>query len=210
MLSYGEEIDPLDFKDALWPDVQFYEKQIEIIYSVMNNDETFVPAGNGLGKDFTSAFIILWFFLTRDPCTVLTTSADQKHLKVLWGEMNWFIQNAKHPLDAALGGPLIIGKEEIRKTYNGIEVPKTYIIQMVANDQSIAKMGGHHAAPKIPDGIPHSLFVADEASSVATEYYKVAIPWANRVLVFGNTWPAQNFFREAVDAGDVLDTTMKG
>lgn len=41
--------DPLKFAKALWPKVTFYDKQREIIYSVRDNDETFVPAGNMLG-----------------------------------------------------------------------------------------------------------------------------------------------------------------
>lgn len=41
--------DPLVFAKILWPDVAFYKEQREIIYSVRDNDETFVPAGNMLG-----------------------------------------------------------------------------------------------------------------------------------------------------------------
>ena len=55
-------IDPLAFKELFWPDVYFYDKQREIIYSVCENDETVVPAGNMLGKDFVAGFIILYFF----------------------------------------------------------------------------------------------------------------------------------------------------
>jgi hypothetical protein len=33
----------------LWPSVVFYREQEEIIYSVVENDETFVPAGNMMG-----------------------------------------------------------------------------------------------------------------------------------------------------------------
>lgn len=41
--------DPLKFGKALWPHVEFYGKQREVIYSVRDNDATFVPAGNMLG-----------------------------------------------------------------------------------------------------------------------------------------------------------------
>lgn len=41
--------DPLKLAKALWPNVTFYKQQREIIYSVAENDETFVPAGNMLG-----------------------------------------------------------------------------------------------------------------------------------------------------------------
>jgi hypothetical protein len=41
--------DPLVFANLLWPEVEFYDKQKEIIYSVRDNIETVVPAGNMLG-----------------------------------------------------------------------------------------------------------------------------------------------------------------
>lgn len=42
-------LDPIAFQRKLWPHITFYREQVEIIYSVENNDETFVPAGNMLG-----------------------------------------------------------------------------------------------------------------------------------------------------------------
>jgi len=42
-------IDPLQLAKLCWPDVVFYKEQRDIIYSVLDNDETFVPAGNMLG-----------------------------------------------------------------------------------------------------------------------------------------------------------------
>lgn len=41
--------DPYAMTKLLWPDVRFYQQQREIIQSVDENDETFVPAGNQLG-----------------------------------------------------------------------------------------------------------------------------------------------------------------
>jgi hypothetical protein len=43
-------IDPIEFQKLLWPDITFYDKQKEILYSVLDNNETFVPAGNMLGR----------------------------------------------------------------------------------------------------------------------------------------------------------------
>lgn len=40
--------DPIALASVLWPDVYFYDRQIEIIRSVDENDETFVHAGNML------------------------------------------------------------------------------------------------------------------------------------------------------------------
>ena len=43
-------IDPIRFAKFAWPDVVFYKEQVDIIYSVVENDETYVPAGNMLGR----------------------------------------------------------------------------------------------------------------------------------------------------------------
>lgn len=42
-------IDPLALQQLLWPRVYFYSKQREMIYSVRDNFETYVVAGNKLG-----------------------------------------------------------------------------------------------------------------------------------------------------------------
>src|SRR5437879_4923464 len=73
--------DPLFFAKLLWPDVKFYNKQREVIYSVRDNFETVVVAGHMLGKDFVTGFIVLWFFLTRHPCRIITTSVDYSQLQ---------------------------------------------------------------------------------------------------------------------------------
>lgn len=46
----NKPIDPMQLCKLLWPGVYMYKKQREIIYSVMENDVTVVPAGNMLGE----------------------------------------------------------------------------------------------------------------------------------------------------------------
>lgn len=50
MIDYGKIKNPLVLGKILWPQFMLYNKQREIIESVWNNDETFVPAGNMLGR----------------------------------------------------------------------------------------------------------------------------------------------------------------
>lgn len=193
-----KQVDPITLAKALWPDVKFYDKQIDIIYSVWNNDETVVPAGNMLGKDFVAGRIIPLFFLTRQPCRIVTTSATEGHLRVLWGEIKQAIQESVVALERAKGGPWTCTHNKITKIYKGQECPLSYVIGMVASQDSIAAMQGHHVANR-GDGIPRSLFVSDESSSVPNEYFKMARTWANRMLIFGNTWDCSNYFYEAVE-----------
>lgn len=195
--------DPLKFAALMWPDVQFYDKQAEVIQSVITDDVTVVPAGNMLGKDFVAGFIALWFFLSRSPCRVVTTSAKDDHLRVLWGEIGRFIQTARFPLDYRRGGPLIVNHHDIRRIdSNGTRCPLSYLKGMVAGTDSIAAMQGHHIA-SVGDGIPRTMFLADECSSVPDEYWQMATTWCNRALLFGNTWPCTNFFYRAIKGSSV-------
>ena len=209
--------DPLKMIRVCWPQYVLSVEQQEIVYSVEDNIETYVPAANMTGKDFIAALVILSFFIRRSPynqqtnrggCRIVTTSATGEHLRVLWGEINRHIQACKFPLDHARGGPLLINHQLLRKVYTngsnkGQVCPISYVTALVASPDSIAAMQGHHIA-NVGDGIPRTLFVADEASSVPTDYYEKARTWANRVFVFGNTWPCSNFFYEAVTGGDIL------
>jgi hypothetical protein len=188
----------LELAMVLWPNVTFYAKQKEIFESVEENDETVVPAGNTLGKDFVAGAIVLAFFLTRHPCRIVTTSVKDDHLRVLWGEIGNRIQSSFKPLTVSKGGPIIQLHRELRKVVSGSECPLSYVRGMVAAEG--AAMQGHYVAD-VDDGIPRTLFVVDEASGVPDAYYDMASSWANRILIIGNPLPCNNFFFRAVEGG---------
>ena len=186
-------IDPLAFVHWLWPHYYLYEKQREVMYSVRDNVETVVPAGNQLGKDFVSGLIILWYFLSRDPCRIVTTSVKDDHLIVLWDEINRFIQEAAVPLDASRGGPLLVKHREIRKFLNGTVQKTSYIKGMVsARGEGLQ---GHHVDPSFG---PRTLFVGDESSGLEDICHTMSSTWAHRKLLIGNPWECENFFKHAV------------
>jgi hypothetical protein len=189
--------DPMGIKDLLWPHVTFYKQQKQIIYSVWDDDETVCTAGNMLGKDFVAGFIALAFFLSRHPCRIVTTSAKDQHLDVLWSEVNWFIRESRVPLGHKDGGPLVINHQHLRKIYKDQMCPTSYVTSMVAKQDSIASMQGHHVKAT-GDNIPRTLFMCDESSSVMDDYYRMASTWMNRAYIFGNPWPCNNFFYRAV------------
>jgi len=189
--------DPIEWAKLNWPHVTFYKEQKDIIYSVRDNDETFVPAGNMLGKDFISAFIVLWFFCSRTPCRIITTSVDYEQLKgVLWGEIRRFLQTSKYVL------PVVANHLELKRQdlKTGEVEGLSYLIGRVAAKGE--GMLGHHIA-KTGDGVPRTLFVADEASGIEDESYDKADTWANRKLVIGNPYPCTNFFYNGVKGGDL-------
>lgn len=191
--------DPFALKDLLWPHIEFYDKQREVVRSAFDNDVTAVPAANMMGKDFIGGFIALAFFLTRQPCRIVTTSVKGDHLRVLWGEIGRYIQEARYPLDYKRGGPLLINHHEIRYIDNGELVSLSYLIGRVSEKGE--GMQGHHIA-KTGDGIPRTMFMVDEASGAPDTYFTMASTWADRIVMYGNCWPCENEFRRAYREGD--------
>lgn len=207
--------EPLKMQAALWPHVTFYDKQKEIIHSVRDNLETYVPAGNMLGKDFVSGFIVLWYFITHwrppfDPrlpsgpenidanwVRIVTTSVTAAHLDVLWAEVNRFIGSAKFPLSAAKGGFLVSNKHLLRHIDEVNLSPDTgsYVKGLVAGVNAEG-MQGHHAE--------FNLLVIDEASGVCEEAYVMGMSWAKRALIIGNPHQCANFFYRGVKEGDLI------
>ena len=184
----------------------FYRKQREIIYSVWTTPETIVPAGNMLGKDFVAGWIALSFFLTRNPCRILTTSVDGDQLEsVLWGEIRRFIQSSKYPLESDRGGPLLVNSMHIRKVDVATRQidPLSYILGRVAKKGE--GMLGHHIA-EMGDGIPRTLLIGDEASGLEDGLIDTCRTWAKRILLIGNPYDCNNYFRRSVREGNVVAT----
>lgn len=187
-------VDPVRWGRLMWPDVRFYPKQEEIIYSVEYNDETFVTAGNMLGKDFVSGFLALRHFLCYKEVRVITTSVKDDHLRVLWGEILRFVDTCKYPLRQKDGGPLVVKHRDIRKIRQGKECKISYLLGMVS--ESGEGMAGHHAS--------HTLALIDEASGVVDLVYTQMDTWSKRKLIIGNPNPTTNFFYKAIKGGDIL------
>lgn len=203
---------PRQLHKLLWPQVVFYDKQWEIIDSVWNNPETFVVAGNMLGKDFVAGFIALAYFMLNRPCRVITTSVKDDHLRVLWGEIGRYIQTSKYPLEYRFGGPLLIKHRDIRWMYTQ-DIPRnedelgsidirsgetckiSYLLGLVSEKGE--GMAGHHAK--------HTLWIADEASGIENISYTQAGTWAKRILAIGNPNPCDmnHWFRQGVKGGDL-------
>lgn len=212
--------DPVRFSQVLWPHVKFYDKQVEIIESIQQDYETFVPAGNMLGKDFIAGFIALSFFIRpqlyfsedyvrevesrKSPTNpfphttrVVTTSVKDDHLRVLWGEIGRYIDNSRFPLQYKNGGPLIVHHRDIRKIFHDKQCKVSYLRGMVSEKGE--GLAGHHAA--------YTLMIGDEASGLDDLAYTQAGTWAKRQLYIGNPNPTDNFFKKYVEEGSLPITS---
>lgn len=192
--------DPLQFISCFWPHIKTYEEQAEIPYSVRDNHATIVPAGNMLGKDFISGLIVLWFFCTRTPCRVVTTSVDYPQLEsVLWGEIRRFVNDAVHPL------PIEMQHMHIHQIVDGQREPRSEVTARVAKKGE--GMLGRHL--ETTDGRPNSLCVFDEASGIDDETWNAVDTWCKRKLAIGNPYPCENFFINGVQEGNQYSRDKK-
>lgn len=202
-----EILDPLKLCKFLWPHVFFYKEQREVIYSVRDNPETFCPAGNKLGKDFVSAFIALWFFLSRRPARVVTTSVKQDQLEdVLWGEIKRFLNNTKHQLPIHRKH---LDLRQVRNSAIGKKNPDPHeFIDLTELVGEVSKSGegllGRHA-PYGPNGEPTTLVIFDESSGIGDTAFESVSTWAHRKLAIGNCFDCVNFFYRGVKAGNEPD-----
>jgi hypothetical protein len=203
-----QAIDPLAFQKVMWPkldgyDTYLYSKQREIIYSVEHNDITVVPAANKMGKDFVAGFIAVSYFLRYPQVRIITTSVKDDHLRVLWAEIQRFMEQCRFPLlwtKKQPTGCLYNLHRDTRKVVSpdGKQCPVSYLRGMVSERGE--GLAGHHA--------PYTLAIVDEASGVDDIVFTQLETWAKRILVFGNPLPTTNWFYKAVKEGDLERPTV--
>jgi hypothetical protein len=190
-------VDPMEFARVMWPDVYFYSKQREIIYSVENNNITVVPAANKMGKDFVAGFLALSYFLRHPVVRVITTSVKDDHLRVLWSEISRYVRDARFKLVDKKIGCLSVLHRDITKYTNNVKCPVSYLRGMVSERGE--GLAGHHA--------PYTLAIVDEASGIDDIVFTQLETWAKRILVIGNPLPTTNIFYKWVKEGDVKAPT---
>lgn len=209
--------DPVTLAQALWPMVTFYGPQREMIMSVRDSAETYVVAGNELGKDFVTGCICAMFFLEprvffdeqyvadverltrgmpehlRHTRRIVTTSVRDDHLDVLFNEIGKFFSLCVEPIDH-----VIMMTREVRfRIERDLPSGKTaanYIKGICAAKE--AGFAGHHAR--------YTLGIGDESSSLSNVVYEEYQGWAKRQLYFGNPRPCSNFFKTNYKRGDLL------
>ena len=208
---------PLGFIKRCWPHVTLNKEQREIICSVRDNEETFVPAANQMGKDFILALTIIWWEMRTRPARVLATSPQFSQLDdVLWGELRKLIRSSKVPL------PLKSTHMLVRQVRNDGSIIEGGECRGQAVSKGEALLGRH--LPRVTDdsesaayykrmgeiGIPVTLLAVDEGSGMEDEPYDKSETWAHRRIVIGNCYTTTNFFYRGVESPDTLRPSGKG
>ena len=106
--------DPVWFSDNVLGGIEYnghtvWEKQIEVMQSILDNTHTTVRSGHGVGKSHISARIVIWFLMAFRPSKVITTAPTWNQVEnVLWAEINAIYKRSKIPI----GGTILKTKLE--------------------------------------------------------------------------------------------------
>lgn len=164
-----------------------------------------VGAAHKLGKDWISGFLALWFYASRSPCRVLTSSVDHSQLQgVLWGEIRAWYDSAQFDLGLKL---MDLRIKQVRP--DGSFHPKSEMIGRVARPGSPEGLLGRHM-PYGPNGEPMTFSIIDEASGFSDIHLKALRTWSHQILVIGNTYASGNFFEKGLEEGDKEDAAADG
>jgi len=189
--------DPLRFFALCWPGTKLSEKQRDVVLSVRDNCETFVHAANELGKTRIAAMVAVWWFASRTPARVITSSSSETQLNsILWSEIRHLIATSAYPLPFRVTSLRV---EKIKDLRTGETEPRDFIIGHVTNE--VENFQGHH----LPNDKPRVLVIFDEASGVPDIFFDAADSWAHRKLIIGNPLGTTNFFYRLCRGGDVPD-----
>lgn len=162
----------------------FTPDQQALLDLIIGNKLVAVTSGNGTGKSFVLAFLVIWFLATNANSTVITTSASWELVEnVLWKEIRNMLARAAVPI----GGDL---------TLTSLTLDEKWFAIGISTDSPTRFQGKHNGRMLIigdeSTGIDASIFEAAEFSALSPD---------DRLVFVGNpTDPGSDFYEECYRA----------
>ena len=162
--------------------------QIRLVEAILEHKHVACTSGNGTGKSYILAAIVLWFLATNEHSMVITTSASWEHVEdVLWPEIRKMYYAARdHGIP--LGGKLLDTRLTFDEKWFGFGL----------STDSATRFQGKHAG--------RVLIVIDEATGVKAEIFEAANTMANGehdiVIATANPTDPSCDFKELVEPSD--------
>jgi len=175
------EHDPVGFIREVLAIEHLTEEQVRIAESVRDRAITNVPAGNGVGKDFLSAQLVLWFVFSVGG-RVFTTAPTESQVKdILWHEIRLSYRRNR----SRLGGECLTLRLRLSEAAQAIG--------FTAQDYAQDSFQGKHGEKL--------LLILDEANGISEEIDDAALSCvtgsANRLLRIGNPTASGTAFESA-------------
>jgi hypothetical protein len=162
-------------------------QQIDLLNNFAKHKRTTIRSGHGTGKDAATAWLVLWFLVTRPYAKVVCTAPTARQLAdILWSEISKWLRRS------ILADEFVIQKDKIFHKESKEEWWARAVstsVKASAEDQAETLAGFHG---------DHLLIVVDEASGVPDPVY-VPLEGAltqedNRVLLIGNMTKNNGYF----------------
>jgi hypothetical protein len=159
--------------------------QIKLVESVRDHRHTACTSGQGTGKSYDVAAIVLWFVACNEDSVVITTSASWELVEnTLWREIRHLYANAK----IRLGGKLLQTQLDFGE--------KWFVIGLSTTDPT--KFQGKHAKRVLivideATGVPGFIFEAAEAMAVGSQ---------DRILATANPTDPACAFKDEIEPPD--------
>lgn len=164
---------------------EFWDKQHEIVFAVLDHERVTVRSGNSSGKTFTLAQIILWFMFAFPPAVVISTAPTNRQVEnQLWREIRRSHKNAKRHL----GGRMLKKQFILDEDWYAIGFATK------SGDDGMETMQGWHGR--------NILVVIDEASGVHPNVFEaiegaLAAGGMVRLVYIGNPTRATGDFADS-------------
>lgn len=181
--------DPVGFHDLILERPPLWERQEEILESIIRYKVTVVYAGNMVGKDYAIAgTAVPWWLLTRPQSLAIITGPSQTNLgSIVFKELRKALDSAILPF----GGRISAG---IKASPAVAEVRPGWMAMGLSTD-AIERLSGQHAA--------HLLAVVGEASGVGDETWEgVDSLGYERMIAYGNPIRAEGRFVDLIRQAD--------
>lgn len=162
--------DPLAFISDCGLGTPFPAQQ-RIAHAVRDHRVVLVASGNMVGKDWIAARLVLWYWITHPPSTVITTAPRLEQLQeILWAELRGAYMSSRVPL----GGRLLPRAMRLSAGEHW------KVLGTVSND--VTKLSGYHNR--------HVMVVIDEATGVEQAEFEAFLSLApsphDRILALFN------------------------
>lgn len=170
------ERDPVSFVRGVLG-ATLYDRQEEILASLVGARRVVVTSGNQVGKDWLNGQTIAWWMTTRSPAVCVFSGPTQRQVDIVWRECQKAIAGAKFPLG---GNPQEIPfwKFAPDQYAIGFSTDRPYNIQ------------GHHS--------PHLLLLITEAHGVSDEHFTAMERLGPELIIAtGNPLMMQGWYRNA-------------
>lgn len=156
---------------------RMYDRQEEILRSLLGARRVAVASGNQVGKDWLNGQIIAWWMTTRLPAVCVFSGPTQRQVDIVWRECQKAIAGARFPLGGE-AQQIPMWKFAPDQYAIGFSTDRPYQIQ------------GHHSE--------HLLLLITEAHGVSDEHFTAMERLgAELTIATGNPLTMQGWFRAA-------------